>query len=107
MAACCWALPVTQTQAHGIHVGINIGTPTATVVYPDVAPPAPVVEVQTSAPGPDYTWIGGNWVWNDHHKWTWEKGRWERPPHAGMHYVAHHYEERDGKHVFERGGWRK
>jgi hypothetical protein len=100
-SACCLTPGV---YARGIDVGINIGTPA--VVYADTTPPAPIVEVQPVSPGPDYVWLGGSWVWGDNHRWTWEKGRWERPPHAGMRYVPHHFEDRDGRHTFQRGGWR-
>lgn len=95
-------VPTGYVQAFS--VGINIGGPA--VVYPDTAPPAPVVEAQPPSPGPGYVWVGGSWVWGDNHHWSWEKGQWQQPPHAGMHYTPHHYEERGGKHVFERGGWK-
>jgi hypothetical protein len=100
VAGCCLTPAVF---AKGLDVGVSIGAPA--VVYPEVAPPAPVVEVQPVSPGADYVWIGGSWVWGGH-KWEWEKGRWERPPHAGMHYVPHTYVEHNGRHEFHRGGWR-
>jgi hypothetical protein len=96
-------LPAAYGQ--GVNIGINLPAPPV-VVYPDVAPPAPLVETQPVSPGSDYLWINGSWVWGSNHKWEWEKGRWDRAPHEGMHYTPHHYEQRDGKHVFQRGGWK-
>jgi hypothetical protein len=68
------------------------------------APPAPIVETVTVAPGPAYVWIGGCWVWRGH--WVWESGRWAHPPRRGAVWVQPHYEYRNGVHVFIRGGWR-
>ena len=83
------------------------GPPPAAVggeVVVDEAPPAPIVETVTVAPGPGFVWIGGNWVWRGH--WAWEGGRWAHPPRPGAVWVAHRYEYRNGVHVFVRGGWR-
>jgi hypothetical protein len=68
------------------------------------APPPPVLETVTIAPGPGFIWIGGGWVWRNH--WYWQRGHWDRPPRAGAVWVPHHYEHRGGVHVFIRGGWR-
>jgi hypothetical protein len=70
----------------------------------DVAPPPPMVETVTISPGPDFLWIGGAWVWNG--RWVWERGHWGRRPHPGAVWRPHHYEYRNGKHTFVRGGWR-
>lgn len=68
------------------------------------APPAPIVETVTVAPGPRFVWIGGVWVWRGH--WLWERGHWDRPPRRGGVWVPHRYVYRNGVHVFVRGGWR-
>jgi len=68
------------------------------------APPAPIVETVTVSPGPDFVWVGGNWVWHGH--WVWTRGHWMRPPHAGAVWVPHRYVYRGGVHVYVRGGWR-
>jgi len=68
------------------------------------APPAPFMETVTVSPGPGLVWIGGCWVWRGH--WVWEHGRWIHPPRPGAVWVSHHYEYRNGVHVFIRGGWR-
>jgi len=68
------------------------------------APPTPIVETVMVAPGPGFVWIGGGWIWRGH--WVWEHGRWAHPPRAGVVWVPHRYEYRNGVHVFIRGGWR-
>lgn len=78
--------------------------PAAAEVVATEAPPLPQAEVITVAPGPDFVWIGGGWVWRS--RWVWERGHWEHPPRIGAVWVPHHYEYRGGRHIFIRGGWR-
>lgn len=68
-------------------------------------PPAPLVDVETASPGPDFVWIGGAWNWVGG-RWTWDAGRWEHRPHPGAVWVPHHYAYRNGRHVFTRGHWK-
>jgi hypothetical protein len=68
------------------------------------APPTPIFETVTVSPGPNFVWIGGVWAWQG--RWVWEAGHWVRPPRPGAVWVAHRYENRNGVHVFIRGGWR-
>ena len=49
---------------------------TAVVAQP---PPPPPVETVVVAPGPDYVWIDGEWVWNG--QWFWAGGHWGYPPY--------------------------
>jgi hypothetical protein len=44
-------------------------------------PPAPPSETATAAPGPDYVWVDGDWVWNS--GWVWVGGHWVVPPYPG------------------------
>jgi hypothetical protein len=67
-------------------------------------PPADIMQSPPSSPGLAYVWVGGSWVWNG--AWVWEPGRWQIPPHPGAVWVPHRYENRNGRHVFIRGGWR-
>lgn len=100
----CAILPAASFAALDPHIGINLSV--GSEVYPDTAPPAPIVEAEPPSPGSGYVWIDGGWVWEGHH-WRWDKGRWQRPPHAGMHYVPHkYYEGHDGRHVYVNGGWK-
>jgi hypothetical protein len=78
--------------------------PPGTEVQVAAAPPPAQVEVETPAPGADFVWIGGAWVWGPGGSWGWQGGHWDRPPHAGAVWVPHRYDT--GKHVFVRGGWR-
>lgn len=80
--------------------------PPAAEVEVSAAPPPVQVDVETPAPGPDFVWIGGVWVWGPEGRWVWQGGHWDRPPHAGAVWVPHRYEYRNGRHVFVRGGWR-
>ena len=102
LAAAC-VLPAGLVEA--VNVGVSINAPA--IVYPSSAPPVPLVETPPPSPGSDYVWINGSWTWGDNHRWTWDKGRWDRPPHEGMHYVPNHYADRGhNRHVLQRGGWR-
>lgn len=69
------------------------------------APPPMETEEITIAPGPGYVWVPGAWVWRGH-RWAWRRGHWVRPPRAGAVWVAPHYEEREGVHVWVEGNWR-
>lgn len=68
------------------------------------APPPLEVETVTISPGSGFVWIRGCWVWRNH--WFWERGHWAHPPRSGAVWVNHHYEYRNGVHVFIHGGWR-
>jgi hypothetical protein len=86
---------------------VHVRPPGTEVVVSSAPPPPPtVVDVETPAPGSDFVWIGGVWVWGPGGNWVWERGHWDRPPHPGAVWVAHSYAYRDGRHVFVRGGWR-
>ncbi len=67
-------------------------------------PPPPPVEVQIAAPGPEFVWIPGAWVWEG--RWIWHRGYYGRPPRAGVRWYGPHYEFRAGRHVYFGGGWR-
>jgi outer membrane lipoprotein SlyB len=76
----------------------------ATTTYVYQAPPPPPAETVVVAPGPDYVWIGGEWVWND--GWVWVGGHWGYPPrpHA-VWIVGRSWHDRYGWH-HDRGHWR-
>lgn len=59
---------------------------TSELVVPQ-EPPLPCAENIPPSPGPDYLWVRGHWVWQDHWVWTqghykhrpqWVEGRWDR-----------------------------
>ena len=65
------------------------GTEAAHDVVVASAPPPLPPESVVVAPGPDYVWVGGDWVWNG--RWVWVGGHWIVPPY-------HHA-------VWVGGGW--
>jgi WXXGXW repeat (2 copies) len=65
-------------------------TAEAARVYVSIAPPAPIVEVQTVAPSPGHVWIGGYHRW-DGHAYVWAPGRWALPPRPHAVWVAGHW----------------
>jgi hypothetical protein len=74
-----------------------------TVVVAQPPPPVPV-ETVVVAPGPDYVWIGGEWVWNG--QWIWVGGHWGYPPYPhAVWIIGSSWHDRYGWH-HERGHWR-
>jgi len=82
---------------------IPSGTAT-TVVVNDLPPPPPIEETIGVAPGPDYFWVGGQWVWSG--RWTWVGGHWAYPPHPHAVWVSGYWVR--GPHGWYRtdGYWR-
>ena len=70
-----------------------------------VAPPRMVVERRGRAPSRNHVWIQGYHNW-DGQRYVWVQGRWEQPPRARAHWVAHHYVRRNGGYVLVEGHWR-
>jgi len=69
-------------------IGASAAPPQATTVVSDQPPPPPV-ETVVAAPGPDYVWIDGEWLWNG--QWVWVAGHWGYPPYPHA--------------IWVRGGW--
>jgi outer membrane lipoprotein SlyB len=67
-------------------------------------PPAPVETVTVVAPGPDYVWIDGEWVWNG--GWFWVGGHWGYPPHLHAVWVGGRSWHDDHGWHNSRGHWR-
>ncbi len=61
------------------------------------APPPPPTETVEVAPGPDYVYERGEWVWNGA-AWVWVGGRWVVPPYRHAVWVEAHW-------VAGRHGW--
>ncbi len=70
-----------------------------------IAPPAAVVERRGMAPGPGYVWINGYHRW-DGNAYSWNAGRWERPPRPHARWIAHRWVHRRGGYVLVDGRWR-
>jgi hypothetical protein len=105
VVACLAGLFVAGCNVYVRPAGVAVVAPGEVEVTsaPPAAPPYP--EVVTAAPGPEFIWIGGVWTWGGR-GWVWERGHWDRRPHPGAIWVPHHYEYRNGRHVFVRGGWK-
>jgi outer membrane lipoprotein SlyB len=83
-------------------VGANSAA-TSEVVVQQPPPPAPV-ETVVVAPGPGYTWIGGEWIWAG--GWVWRAGYWGLPPRGHVVWVSgRSWHDGRGWHN-ERGYWR-
>jgi len=85
--------------------GVSVGgypyyAPRPVAVY--AAPPAPVYEYATPAPGPGYYWVNGYWYPNGA-RYAWRGGYWARPPYARSVWVRPYY--RGG--VYYHGYWRR
>ncbi len=65
-------------------VGNDSAVQTTTVV-PQMPPPPPS-ETVVVAPGPGYSWVGGEWVWNG--RWVWRAGYWAYPPYPHAVWVG-------------------
>jgi outer membrane lipoprotein SlyB len=77
---------------------------TATVV--EEAPPAPLPEtVVVASPGPDYVWVGGEWVWNG--RWFWRAGYWGYPPYPGAIWIGGGWNQGPRGWYHSQGHWRR
>lgn len=86
------------------NVGATAETTGGTVTYIQQAPPPAPVETVVVAPGPDYIWIGGEWVWNG--GWFWVHGHWGYPPHPHAVWIGGRaWHDEHGWHN-ARGHWR-
>jgi hypothetical protein len=75
-------------------------------VYVSIAPPAPIVEVQTVAPGPGHVWVAGYHRW-DGHAYIWVPGRWALPPRPHAVWVAGHWNHHHAHgYYWVEGHWR-
>jgi hypothetical protein len=80
----------------------------ASAATPDVVvnaepPPAPAETIVVS-PGPDYVWVGGEYVWNG--RWVWAPGHWVLAPRPGAVWVGGVWVH-GGRGWYHRGGhWR-
>jgi hypothetical protein len=78
--------------------------PQASTVVVAEPPPPPPAETVIVAPGPDYVWIDGEWVWNG--RWFWVGGHWGYPPYPHAVWVRGYWGR--GAHGWFRvpGHWR-
>jgi hypothetical protein len=70
-------------------------------------PPAPVREERPPPPAKgDVSWIAGYWHWTGM-QYAWIPGHWEAPPSGSVWAEPHVTATKDGRYVYESGGWRK
>src|ERR1035438_9326630 len=74
----------------------SIGESSAVAVVVPQPPPPPPVDTVVVAPGPDYVWIGGEWVWNG--GWFWVGGHWGYPPYPRALWIG-------GRSWHDEHGW--
>ncbi len=74
------------------------------VEAPPPPPPAPPPEAAPPPPSPDHYWVVGYHRWNGH-GYRWERGHYERRPHARARYVPAHWEARGNAHVWMEAHW--
>ncbi len=51
------------------------------------APPTPQVETLVAAPGPGYSYVNGEWIWNGA-TWVWIPGRWVVGPYQHAVWIS-------------------
>lgn len=66
--------------------------------------PADVYYVRPVAPGPDYVWIDGDWVWTGG-RYVWRNGYWGRP-RGGRAWERGHWDHDGHGYRWNRGHWR-
>ena len=79
-------------------------SPEAATVVQEPPPPTPVETVTVVTPGPDYVWLGGEWVWNG--GWVWVGGHWGYPPRPGVIWVGGSWYRGPGGWHRQPGHWR-
>lgn len=68
-------------------------------------PPPDRPEEAGVAPGTEYVWIRGHWIYNGS-DWVWRRGHWE-VRRNGYQWVPGHWIERDGGWLWIEGHWSK
>ena len=99
---------VTEKVVNYMINTVNTVPPATAAVAPApqtvVVDQAPPVETIVAAPGPDYVWVSGDWVWQDH--WVWVGGHWVYPPHPHAVWIpGRSWHDHWGWH-HDRGYWR-
>lgn len=102
-----FGLAMASAFAAGCYVQAEPVAPAAEgeVVYTEPpAPPPPVAEPVPQPPAVGMVWVGGYQRW-DGHRYVWERGHYDRPPHAKAHFVPGHWEARGRGRVWVNGHW--
>jgi hypothetical protein len=76
--------------------------------YPErvvVARPAPPYYVRPVAPGPNFVWVEGEWIWRGG-RYEYVQGYWTRPVY-GRYYVPGHWKYTRGGYFWIPGHWKR
>jgi hypothetical protein len=78
-------------------------------VAPETPPPGEIppplqTEVVTVAPGAEYVWMPGVWVWRG--RWIWGPGHWVIGPHPHAVWFPGRWERHGRRSVWVGGYWR-
>jgi hypothetical protein len=84
---------------------VGIGAAQAADVVVKMRPPKAQVEHRGARPSKDHVWVSGYHRW-DGKAYTWEPGKWEKPPHPHAVWVAPKYTHNHEGYVFSEGHWR-
>jgi hypothetical protein len=68
------------------------------------AQPGDVVYTRPVAPGADYVWIDGDWVWGGG-RYTWHEGRWDHG-RTGRTWVGGSWDHGARGYRWNRGHWK-
>ena len=74
------------------------------VVYVEVGPPEPLVEVVTVSPGAGYVWIPGHHRW-DGDRYVWVAGSWRAAPAGYTLWIAGRWEQSPRGWYWVGGRW--
>jgi hypothetical protein len=76
-------------------------------VHIRIGPPPPRQEVIVERPYPEAVWIGGFHEYDPvTNVYVWRPGRWDRPPHPRMRWIAPRYKHRRGEYIYVPGRWK-
>ena len=88
----------------GIMVGLIIIAFSSCAGELVAARPADVIYTRPVAPGPDYIWISGDWVWTGG-TYVWHEGYWDRP-RTGKVWHEGRWEAHGNGWRWNRGRWK-
>ena len=82
-----------------------VTAPPRGAIYVRTRPPVAIIEVRSTAPGPDHVWIAGYHAWRGS-EYAWVPGRWETRPRPRAVWVSGSWKQhRDGWYWVD-GRWK-
>ncbi|HEY8038874.1 MAG TPA: hypothetical protein VIF15_03740 [Polyangiaceae bacterium] len=105
LAALVAALAATPLITGCVVQGEVVADADADVVVVDRPPPADRVEDGGPAPGAEYVWIRGHWLWS-RGDWVWRPGHWE-VRRDGHEWAPGHWQRRPRGWIWIEGHWKR